>query len=157
MRPPVFVSELQRTNDVLTHFQKNRIPFAVVVDEHGGTSGCIAIEDVIEVIVGDIRDEDEEDEIQNLENAMWRVDGGCNVGDLGDHLGYEFSESDEYDTVSGLVTSELGRLPGLGDEVQVADYAFTVIEIDRQRAAWVTVCHRPVPKEPTAELPALAD
>jgi putative hemolysin len=157
MRPPVFVSELQRTNDVLTHFQKNRIPFAVVVDEHGGTSGCIAIEDVIEVIVGDIRDEDEEDEIQNLENAMWRVDGGCNVGDLGDHLGYEFSESDEYDTVSGLVTSELGRLPGLGDEVQVADYAFTVIEIDRQRAAWVTVCHRPVPKEPTAELQALAD
>jgi CBS domain containing-hemolysin-like protein len=159
MREPVFVSELQRTNDVLTHFQKNRIPFAIVIDEHGGTSGCIAIEDVIEVIVGDIRDEyeDEEDEIQRLGNGIWRVDGGCNVGDLGDQLGYEFPESDEYDTVAGLVTSELGRLPELGDEVQVADYAFAVIETDGKRAAWVTVCHQPAPKEPTGELSALVD
>ena len=60
MREPIFVSELQRTNEVLKDFQKKRIPFAIVVDEHGGTSGCIAIEDVIEVMVGEIRDEYED-------------------------------------------------------------------------------------------------
>ena len=158
MREPVFVSELQRTNEVLKHFQKNRIPFAIVIDEHGGTSGCIAIEDVIEVIVGEIRDEyeDSEEEVELIEAGLWHVDGSCNVGDLGDRLDNEFEESDEYDTVAGLVTSKLGRIPELGDEVQVGDYVFGVKATDGKRVESVTVRHMPPPKEPTGELEALS-
>ncbi len=158
MREPIFVSELQRTNEVLKDFQKKRIPFAIVVDEHGGTSGCIAIEDVIEVIVGEIRDEyeDAEEDIQELGQGLWRVDGGCNVGDLADQVGHEFEESDEYDTVAGLVTSHLGRLPELEDEVQVGDYAFTVKATDGKRVESVNVLYTPPPEEPTGELEAVA-
>ena len=157
MREPIFVSELQRTNEVLKDFQKRRIPFAIVVDEHGGTSGCIAIEDVIEVIVGEIRDEyeDAEEDIQELGQGLWRVDGGCNVGDLADQVGHEFEESDEYDTVAGLVTSHLGRLPELEDEVQVGDYVFTVKATDGKRVESVNVLYTPPPEEPTGELEAL--
>jgi putative hemolysin len=157
MREPIFVSELQRTNEVLKDFQKKRIPFAIVVDEHGGTSGCIAIEDVIEVMVGEIRDEyeDEEEDIQELGDGLWRVDGSCNVGDLADRFGHEFEDSDEYDTVAGLVTSHLGRLPELEDEIQVGDYVFTVKATDGKRVESVSVLYVPPPEEPTGELEAV--
>jgi CBS domain containing-hemolysin-like protein len=157
MREPVFVSELQRTNVALKHFQANRIPFAIVVDEHGGTAGCIAIEDVIEVIVGDIRDEyeDEDEEVIPLAEGLWRVDGGCKVNDLEDALGYEFKESDEYDTVSGLVTRELGRLPEVGDQVEVSPYTFEVEATDGKVVERACVRFTPPPEEPTGELEAI--
>ena len=154
MREPIFVSELQRTNEVLKDFQRKRIPFAIVVDEHGGTSGCIAVEDVIEVMVGEIRDEYEEvtEEIQPLGDNLWRVDGSCNVGDLADRFDHEFEDSDEYDTVAGLVTSHLGRLPELEDEVRVGDYVFTVKATDGKRVESVNVLYVPAPEDPTGEL-----
>ena len=139
---------------MLKDFQRKRIPFAIVVDEHGGTSGCIAVEDVIEVMVGEIRDEYEEvtEEIQPLGDNLWRVDGSCNVGDLADRFDHEFEDSDEYDTVAGLVTSHLGRLPELEDEVRVGDYVFTVKATDGKRVESVNVLYVPAPEDPTGEL-----
>ena len=86
---------------------------------------------------------------------MWRVDGSCNVGDLADQCGHEFEDSDEYDTVAGLVTSHLGRLPELEDEIQVGDYVFTVKATDGKRVESVVVLYIPPPEEPTGELEAV--
>jgi magnesium and cobalt transporter len=136
LRPAVFVPESKRLNVLLRDFRANRNHIAIVVDEYGGVSGLVTIEDVLEQIVGDIEDEydfdEAEDNIIPEANGTWRVKAQTEIADLNETLGSDFS-SEEFNTVGGLVLRALGRLPKRGEVATVGRYRFRVIRADSRR------------------------
>jgi len=135
LRPAVFIPESKRLNVLLKEFRVSHNHMAIVVDEYGGVSGLLTIEDVLEQIVGEIDDEHDPDEevmiVPEQEDA-WRVDALTRIEDLNEELGTEFSDAD-YDTVGGLVMHELGRLPRKGESLVLGGMRFTVLRADRRR------------------------
>ena len=127
VRVPYHVPESRRADDVLRDLQAAAVHLALVVDEYGEIVGIVTIEDVLEEIVGEIVDEHdvERPAIEQLEDGTWRVDGGMNVADLGEVLGVELPD-EAWDTVGGLVVGTLGRLPRVGDRVEVDGIALSV-------------------------------
>lgn len=127
VREPYHVPESRRADDLLRDLQSAAVHLALVVDEYGEIVGIVTIEDVLEEIVGEIVDEhdDERPQIEALPGGGWRVDGGMNVIDLGDALDVELSD-EAWDTVGGLVFGTLGRLPRVGDRVEVDGIVLTV-------------------------------
>ncbi len=121
MRPVPHVPAQKRVLELLRELQDERQQIAVVVDEYGGTAGIVSLEDLVEEIVGEIRDEHEvdEDEIRPEAGGALLVDGLVGVGELEERIGREISD-DDVETVGGLVFSRLGRMPRLGDAVEVA-------------------------------------
>lgn len=146
-RPVKFVPESTPLDKLLTRMRSERLHLAAVIDEYGGVSGIVTLENVIEEIVGPIQDEfdAEKPELVDRGNGVWQVSGSMLVMDLEDELGLELSDRDE-DTVAGLVLSELGRRPRVGDRVAVADLAFEVLEVQGNRIRTV----RLVREEPAA-------
>jgi hemolysin (HlyC) family protein len=136
LRPAVFVPESKRLNVLLRDFRSNRNHLALVVDEYGGVSGMVTIEDVLEQIVGDIADEydfdEDEDNIIRQDDAHWRVKADTEIADFNEALGSEFGDED-CDTVGGLVLKEAGQLPKHGDRIQVGEWQFTVLRADSRR------------------------
>lgn len=135
LRPAVFIPESKRLNVLLKEFRVSHNHMAIVVDEYGGVSGLLTIEDVLEQIVGEIDDEhDPDDEVLIVpeQEDAWRVDALTRIEDLNDELGLEFSDAD-YDTVGGLVMHELGRLPRKGESLVLDGIRFTVLRADRRR------------------------
>jgi magnesium and cobalt transporter len=136
LRPAVFVPEAKRLNVLLRDFRSNRNHIALVVDEYGGVSGMVTIEDVLEQIVGDIEDEydfdDDEDNIIPDAVGHYRVKADTEIADFNDALGTDFSD-EEYDTVGGLVLKAAGQLPKRGDHIQIGDLMFTVLRGDSRR------------------------
>jgi magnesium and cobalt transporter len=135
LRPAVFIPESKRLNVLLKEFRDNHNHMAIVVDEYGGVSGLLTIEDVLEQIVGEIDDEhdpDEESTIVAEQDDAWRVDALTRIEDLNEELGTAFSDAD-YDTVGGLVMHELGRLPRKGEMLVLDGMRFTVLRADRRR------------------------
>jgi CBS domain containing-hemolysin-like protein len=114
--------------------RSERLHLAAVIDEYGGVSGIVTLENVIEEIVGPIQDEfdAEKPELVDRGDGVWQVSGSMLVMDLEDELGLELSDRDE-DTVAGLVLSELGRRPRVGDRVEVAGLGFEVLEVQGNR------------------------
>jgi CBS domain containing-hemolysin-like protein len=127
VREPYHVPESRRADDLLRDLQAAAVHLALVVDEYGEIIGIVTIEDVLEEIVGEIVDEhdDERPQIEPLPGGGWRVDGGMNVIDLGDALDVELPD-EAWDTVGGLVLGTLGRLPRVGDRVEVDGIVLTV-------------------------------
>ncbi|MBI5006323.1 MAG: CBS domain-containing protein [Nitrosomonadales bacterium] len=136
LRPAVFVPESKRLNVLLRDFRGNRNHIALVVDEYGGVSGMVTIEDVLEQIVGDIADEydfdEDEDNIIRQDDAHWRVKADTEIADLNGALGTEFSDED-CDTVGGLVLKAAGQLPKRGESFQIGEWRFTVQRADSRR------------------------
>ncbi|HMR04847.1 MAG TPA: hemolysin family protein [Polyangiaceae bacterium] len=129
-----FVPETLPLDKLLRRMRQERLHMAAVVDEYGGVSGIVTLEDVIEEIVGQIQDEFDEEhpDVVAMEPGVWRVAGSILVMDLEQAIGLELSDRDE-DTVGGLVLSELGRSPRIGDSVQVGIAQFSVLEANRRR------------------------
>ncbi len=127
VRSPHHVPESRRAGDLLRDLQEAAVHLALVVDEYGEVVGIVTIEDVLEEIVGEIVDEhdDERPVIEPIGPDRWRVDGGMNVADLGDALGVQLPD-EAWDTVGGLVLGTLGRLPRVGDRVEVDGLVVTV-------------------------------
>jgi magnesium and cobalt transporter len=148
LRPAVFVPESKRLNVLLKEFRANRNHIAIVVDEYGGVSGLVTIEDVIEQIVGDIEDEydfdETEDNILADKNGRFRVKAATELADFNAHFGTDFSDED-YDTVGGLVVSRFGRLPKRGESVTIDGLAFQVLRADSRKVHSVLVEPRAVP------------
>jgi magnesium and cobalt transporter len=142
LRPAVFVPESKRLNVLLREFRSNRNHIALVVDEYGGVSGMVTIEDVLEQIVGEIEDEydfdDDEDNIIVQADGHWRVKADTEIADFNEVLGAEFSDED-CDTVGGLVLQAAGQLPKRGDQIQVREWVFTVLRVDSRRLYSVLV------------------
>ena len=127
---------------------------AIVVDEYGGTSGLVTMEDLLEEIVGNIYDEfdpQDEQEITKLEDNLWKVAGSAELDLLAEELEIEFSEDEEYDTLGGLVFSQLSVIPEDGSqlEVDVCDLHVKVVEFVDRHVEWALVSklERPVAEE----------
>jgi magnesium and cobalt transporter len=135
IRPPVFIPESKRLNTLLKEFRSSRNHMAIVVDEYGGVAGLITIEDVLERIVGDIDDEyDIPDDIEILKEGenLFAVRALTRMEDFNEYFEVDFGTSD-YDTIGGLVLSELGRMPVVGDELEYDDFMFHVYKVDNRR------------------------
>ena len=136
LRPAVFVPESKRLNVLLRDFRANRNHIAIVVDEYGGVSGLVTIEDVLEQIVGDIEDEydfdESEDNIIAEANGRFRVKAQTEIADFNSHFGSDFAD-DEFDTVGGLVLQAFGRLPKRGETTTIGGFRFRVVRADSRR------------------------
>jgi len=148
LRPAVFVPEAKRLNVLLKEFRANRNHIAIVVDEYGGVSGLVTIEDVIEQIVGDIEDEydfdETEDNILVDRSGRYRVKAVTEIGDFNERFGTRFSD-DDYDTVGGLVVGRFGRLPKRGESINIEGFNFQVLRADSRKVHSLLV---EKPKEP---------
>ncbi len=136
LRPAVFIPESKRLNVLLREFRASRNHIAIVVDEYGGVSGMVTIEDVLEQIVGDIEDEYDYDEAEaNIlrdKSGGWRVKAQTEIADFNETLGAQLPE-EEFDTVGGLVTNRFGRLPKRGESVEIDGFRFHVLRADSRR------------------------
>ncbi|MCL2872041.1 MAG: CBS domain-containing protein [Betaproteobacteria bacterium] len=136
LRPVVFVPESKPLNVLLREFRANRNHIAIVVDEYGGVSGLVTIEDVLEQIVGDIEDEydfdDAETNIIAQEDGSYRVKAHTEIVDFNEVLPANFPDK-EYDTVGGLVLHALGRLPKRGEVITLDGFRFRVTRVDSRR------------------------
>jgi magnesium and cobalt transporter len=136
LRPVVFVPESKRLNVLLRDFRANRNHIAIVVDEYGGVSGLVTIEDVLEQIVGDIEDEydfdEAEDNIIPEAGGRYRVKAQTEIADFNQALGADFA-SDEFNTVGGLVLQAFGRLPKRGEATNIDRFRFKVVRADSRR------------------------
>ncbi len=144
VRPAYFVPESVKADVLFERMKHTRNHFAVVLDEYGGMSGIVTINDLLEELVGDIDDEFEEnsdEEIIKLDSETWSIGGNVSVGDVEDALGIEL-EDDEYDTFGGLVFSALGAIPedGTQVEVQTKGLNIKVTEISEHRVIKALVC-----------------
>ncbi len=136
LRPAVFVPESKRLNVLLREFRANRNHIAIVVDEYGGVSGIVTIEDVLEQIVGDIEDEYDFDEsLDNIiaeANGRFRVKAQTEIADFNARFGTTL-EDGELDTIGGLVLRAFGRLPKRGEMTTLEGYRFRVLRADSRR------------------------
>lgn len=142
LRPAVFVPETKRLNVLLREFRSQRNHMAIVIDEHGSVAGLVTLEDVLEQIVGEIIDEyDYDEEADNIiaESATkWRVKASTEVTAFNEKFSSQFSNEDS-DTVGGLITHELARVPHRGESVVLGGFKFTVLRADGRRVWLMTV------------------
>lgn len=144
-RPPYFVPESKPIRDLLKEFQTRRIHFAIVVDEFGGTSGIVTMEDILEEIIGDIRDEFDEEEtpVRMVENNTYVADARIMLHDLCRAINLPIDTFDavrgESDSLGGLVLEIAGAFPGKDEVVHAGDFGFTVLEIIKNRIASVKI------------------
>ncbi|HZP87369.1 MAG TPA: transporter associated domain-containing protein [Burkholderiales bacterium] len=136
LRPALFVPESKRLNVLLRDFRRTRNHMAIVVDEYGGVSGLLTIEDVLEQIVGEIEDEHDFDEseenIHPGQNGKYRVKAQTEIADFNKTFGTAFSD-DEFATIGGLLLSKFGHLPQRGEELQIDHLKFRVLRADSRR------------------------
>ncbi|MDW6092315.1 CNNM family magnesium/cobalt transport protein CorC [Vibrio rhizosphaerae] len=141
IRPAVIVPESKRVDRLLKEFREERYHMAIVVDEFGGVSGLVTIEDILEEIVGDIEDEtddEEQQDIRKLSKHTFSINALTTIEDFNQTFGANFSD-EEVDTVGGLVMTAFGHLPERGEVVQLADYQFKVTSADNRRVVQLQV------------------
>jgi len=151
LRPASFVPESKRLNVLLKEFRVSRNHMAIVVDEYGGVSGLVTIEDVVEEIVGEIADEydiDEDQTIRREGDRQFVVLALTRIQEFNDYFSTRFSE-EEYDTIGGLVMHQFGRLPRRGESVTMEGHEFKVLRADRRRIDQLRVT-TPAPVPPRA-------
>jgi len=132
LRQPIIVPETKPVRELLADFQKSEVHMAIVIDEYGGTEGLVTIEDVLEEIVGEIRDEhdpagEEEPELVSIDETHAEVDGRFHIDDLNERLGLRIPEDDDFDTVGGFVLAKLGHVPSAGETFESHDARFTAV------------------------------
>ena len=144
VRPAVFIPETKRLNVLLQEFRSNRNHIAVVIDEHGGITGLVTLEDVLEQIVGEIEDEYDvagEQTIFSDGAQTWRVLATTEIQAFNSALNTKLPDGD-YDTVGGWLAHELGRIPHRGDFCLHKDLRIEVMRADTRRALWLRVKRR---------------
>jgi putative hemolysin len=145
LRPPYFVHENKMIEDLLKEFQGKRIHFAIVVDEFGGTSGIVTLEDVLEEIIGDIKDEFDEEESVNkqAEDGSYNFEGRTMISNVCKtmHLPIDTFDSvkGESDSLAGLILELAGEIPKVGDVIPCGDFEFTIIDAEQSRIKKVKV------------------
>lgn len=135
LRPAVFIPESKRLNVLLKEFRVSHHHMAIVVDEYGGVSGLVTIEDVLEQIVGDIGDEydtDDDLDIRKEGERQFTVKAQTRIDEFNGYFGSDFSD-EEFDTISGLAINSLGRLPRRGESFALGGLEFKVLRADRRR------------------------
>ena len=146
LRPAYFVPEAKKVDELLAELQAKRIHMAIVVDEYGGVAGLVTLEDIVEEIVGEIRDEyDQAEELlfQAINDDEYLFQGRIDLDDFNDIMGTNLPHS-EADTLSGLIYSRIGRVPAAGDFVRIEDLKLTVEQISGQRIRKVRAQRLPI-------------
>ena len=135
MNEPYFVPENKKLDNLMQQFKKRKQHMAIIVDEHGGVSGLITLEDALEEIVGEIVDETDkiEPHIVKLNQNEWRVLGKSEIDEVNDKLQANLPESKGYDTFSGYVLDQIGRIPREKEEFKLGGLVVTVNEMDGTR------------------------
>ncbi len=147
IRPVAFVPESKRLNILLREFRERRNHLAIVVDEYGGISGLVTIEDVIEQIVGEIDDEHdlaEDDNIRRHRDQRYTVKARTTIEEFSEYFGVQWNSTD-FDTIGGLVIGELGHLPERGEELDYQGFSFKVLRADRRRIRLLRVIRSAMP------------
>jgi putative hemolysin len=145
MRTPYFVHEQKYIEDLLKEFQSKRIHFAVVVDEFGGTSGIVTLEDILEEIIGDIKDEFDEEESTNkkIDDHTYIFEGGTMINDVCKIMNLPLGTFDQVkgdsDSLAGLILEVAGEIPKLNDSISIGDFEFVIQEVERNRIRKVKV------------------
>ncbi|HEY3463556.1 MAG TPA: hemolysin family protein [Amycolatopsis sp.] len=141
MRPVPTVPESLSGDDLLLRLRDSRFQLAIVVDEYGGTAGLVTLEDVVEEIIGDVRDEHDEREApasQQVGTDSWLVSGQLRADEVTDVTGFRMPDGD-YETIAGLILERLGKIPAEGDAAEVDGWRLTVTTMDKRRIAEVEV------------------
>jgi putative hemolysin len=148
-RPPYFVPESKKVDELLAELRQRRVHIAIVVDEYGGTAGLLTIEDLIEEIVGEIEDEYDREEVtvQRISDDEAIVDGRVSLDDLNELLGLDL-QGEDFDTVGGFVYHHLGKMPNPGDEVRADGLRLRILSVMGRRIKRVRVSREPPPAEP---------
>ncbi len=148
MRPAYFVPETKRADTLFKEMQERKVHLAVIVDEYGGTAGLVTIEDLVEEIVGDIKDEydiNEEAEYTQLGENEYVVDGGMNLEDVNELLDIELPD-DENDSIGGYIYSKLGHVPEVGETIDEPALLMRIDEVENRRIRKVYIVKREAPK-----------
>ena len=135
MMKPFFVPENKKLDNLLQEFKRRKQHMAIVVDEHGGVSGLITLEDALEEIVGEIIDETDKfvPHIVKLKSNEWRVLGKSEIDEVNETIEMDIPDTRAYDTFSGYVLDQIGRIPQEKEEIQIGDFVVTVFEMDGNR------------------------
>jgi CBS domain containing-hemolysin-like protein len=151
MRTPYFVPETKRIDDLLREMQKSRLQIAIVVDEYGGSTGAVTLEDILEQIVGKIEDEHDRTTtaVERLPDGSYWVAARMHIDELNERLEWSLPKRD-YETIAGLVLATLHRIPRTGEEFAIPGYTITVLEADSRRVVAVKIA----PARPVASGPA---
>jgi CBS domain containing-hemolysin-like protein len=150
MSPPVFVPETLRLDPLLLDLRQGGMQLAVVVDEYGGTSGVVTLEDLVEEIVGEVSDEHDRGETtgRQVRDGVWTVPGLWRPDEVRSRVGVDVPEGPAYETVGGWVMAVLGRVPVVGDEVEVDGWTARVVDMDGHRVDRIRLTRAPgVPAE----------
>jgi len=134
IRPPIIVPENKKIMELLTELRQKKSHMAIVLDEYGGTAGLVTLEDIIEEIIGEIRDEydDEEEGITQVDGDTLLVDARLYIGDLEDFLSIKLPEGD-FETVGGFIIDLIGRVPEQNEEIRYRDLRFTIRSADERK------------------------
>ncbi len=145
LRKAFFVPETMRILELLKELQKSKQKFAIVADEFGGISGLVTMEDIIEEIVGEIHDEyDDDTESIVEEKDHFVVKGDTDIYELNEKLNTKIEEDEDYQTIAGLISYALGKIPDKGDQVTIEGMIFEVVDIDKNRIKKVRI-HKQIP------------
>lgn len=149
LHEPFFVPEQMKISRLLREFQRRKIHLAIVVDEFGGTAGVVALEDVVEEIVGDIQDEldVEEGRVRLLPDGSWLADASITLRDLEDHLGVDFPDELDFDSLGGFVIATAGTVPPIGSVLMWDGLRFTVRQSDERHVSKVEISRVENPSE----------
>lgn len=152
LREAYFTYEFKKTSELFMEMRQNSVSLAIVLDEYGATAGLITLEDLLEELVGEIRDEYDADELksfQKLSDREYRVEGSMKLDDINDALELSLS-SEDYDSVGGLIIGALDHVPVAGEGVTVDNIRFVVEKMDKNRIEWVRMT-LPAPDKTEAE------
>jgi CBS domain containing-hemolysin-like protein len=142
LREPMFVPETKPVDDLLQQFQQTRSHMAIVLDEYGGFSGIVTLEDILEEIVGEIADESDrevQEEIRRIDDHTAEVLGRTRLDEINEKFRLHLPEDGEVETIGGLLFSELGRIPKVGDELQLGNVRLRVLEATHRRVEKVLI------------------
>ena len=159
MRPVYFVPESKSVRALLEEMQKAKVQIAMVVDEYGGLAGLVTIEDIIEEILGEIEDEDEgtnDEDVVREQDGAYLVDGSAEIRKV-ELLFDREVEADDFTTVAGLIISELGRVPAAGEKLEFKGLQFEVVDADNKRVTRVRLRKLDRPASDQAESTATSD
>jgi len=142
LRKAYFVPDTKSIVEILNEFRDQQVHMAIVLDEYGGTVGLTTIEDLIEEIIGEIKDEydlHEEDEVEKISEKEYKVDARINIEDLNKELELNIPESEDYESLGGYVLDILGRVAEVGDIVELEGLSMKVLEIDKMRVVKILI------------------
>lgn len=147
LRPTTFIPESKRLDTLLQEFRSSRNHMAIVVDEYGGTSGLLTIEDVLEEIVGEIDDEHDPQEAEHIEQQgnHWNVMALTRIDEFNEYF-TSMLDDEDYETIGGLVMRGFGRLPRRGESIVLEGFMFRVVQADRRRIHRLEVTREEVPE-----------